>query len=366
MSLVSKLLLKICEPAWQLRCSGFVPSNSEHFTRDRRQQVKTAIRYLKRLLYMKLRGQKPLLLDHIPSDAQRILWINVTAPSLGDALMDTSGRVLLRERQVVLMTDPKNAELFNTEDPFFSEVLRADSDGVRQASKSTFDLIILDSFSPSSLKLKIRAAKKTPFVGLYGFLNGYEVHRIFYSFRRLERLLTLPPDAIPRLSVGVANSQIQHIRIPARIAIAVGGEWSFRTYLNWGPVVSTLLQMGHSIVLLGSENGRGIADALTRDFGDSILNLVGKTTLNSAVASLMDCEFFVGADGGLWHVASARGLPSVSLHADCQLYDEMGAWHSRAGAEPPCVPIRAVRNVNEITPEMVLNAVQTLKLRLRS
>ncbi len=365
MSLVSKLFLKICEPAWQLRCSGFVPSNWKYFTADRRQQVKTAIRYLKRLLYMKLRGQKSLMLDHIPSDAQRILWINITAPSLGDALMDTSGRVLLRERQVVLLTDPKNAELFNT-DPVFVQVLRADSDGVRQASTSKFDLIILDSFSPSSLKLKIRAAKTIPFVGVYGFLNAYEVHRIFYSFRRLEHLLALPPDAMPRLSIGAANNQIQQARIPARIAIAVGGEWSFRTYLNWGPVISALLQIDHSIVLLGSENGRSIADALVGDFGSSINNMVGKTTLGSAIITLMACNLFVGADGGLWHVASACGLPSVALHADCQLYDEMGNWHSRAGAEPLCIPIRAVRSVNEITPEMVLNAVQTLKLRLRS
>lgn len=365
MSLVSKLLLKISEPAWQLRCSGFVPSNWRHFTGDFRQQFKTTIRYLKRLLYMKLRAQKALLLDYIPSDAQRILWINITAPSLGDALMDTSGRILLRERQVVLMTDPKNAELFDT-DPVFVQVLRADSDGVQKASTSKFDLIILDSFSPSSLKLKIRAAKTTPFVGLYGFLNGYEVHRIFYSFRRLEQLLALPPDAVPHLSIEAPTSQIHPTRGPEQIAIAVGGEWSFRTYQNWSPVVSALLQMGHSIVLLGSENGRDIADALAGEFGSSISNLVGKTTLGSAVSSLMDCGIFVGADGGLWHVASARGLPSVALHADCQLYDGVGNWHSRAGTEPPCVPIRAVRNVNEITPEMVLNAVQTLKLRLRS
>jgi hypothetical protein len=365
MSLVSKLLLKICEPAWQIRCSRFVPSNWRHFTGDRRQQFKTAIRYLKRLLYMGLRGQKALLIDHIPSDAKRILWINITAPSLGDALMDTSGRVLLRDRHVVLVTAPRNAALFNT-DVVFSQVLRADSDGIQQASTSKFDLIILDSFSPSSLKLKIRVAKKTPFVGLYGFLNAYEVHRIFYSFRRLERLLNLPPSAVPHVSVGTTNSQTHPRRNPTRVAIAVGGEWSFRTYLNWDPVVSTLLQMGHSIVLLGSENGRDIADALVGDLGSSISNLVGKTTLNSAIAALMDCDFFVGADGGLWHVASACGLPSVALHADCQLYDELGEWHSRAGAKPPCVPIRAVRNVNEITPEIILNAVQTLKLRLRS
>jgi hypothetical protein len=314
---------------------------------------------------MKLRGQRALLLDYIPSDAQRILWINITAPSLGDALMDTSGRVLLRERQVALMTDPKNAELFDT-DPVFVQLLRADSDGVQKASTSKFDLIILDSFSPSSLKLKIRAAKTTPFVGLYGFLNAYEVHRIFYSFRRLEHLRSLPPVAVPHVSIGTPNSQTHPGQNPARVAIAVGGEWPFRTYLNWSPVVSALLQMGHSIVLLGSENGRDTADALTRDFGDSISNLVGKTTLNSAKAALMDCDLFIGADGGLWHVASACSLPSVALHADCQLYDGVGHWHSRAGAEPPCVPIRAVRNVNEITPEMVLNAVQTLKLRLRS
>lgn len=365
MSLVSKFLLLISRPAWRIESSGYVPSNREGFQRDLRQQFKTALRYLKRRSYMLLRGQSTLKLDSIPAYAHKILWINLTAPSLGDALMDTAGRLLLRDRSVTLLTDKKNLNLFK-HDPHLQGVFEISSDSLAVLSKKSFDLALLDSFSPKSLAVKVRVGRSLPFVGLYGFLNAYEVHRTIYSFRRIEWLLRLAPKASPALTIGgKAPIKARKRELPA-IAIAIGGEWEFRTYRGWIDVLRSLTSLTANVYLFGSANGVETAADLEGRFRGAIYNFVGKTSLDEVVQLMTQCDLFVGADGGLWHIASACGVPSVALHADCQLYDEEGRWCSRAGATPECIPLNAKHSVNEIPPAVVVDSVLRLLSKLKN
>jgi ADP-heptose:LPS heptosyltransferase len=366
MYLVSRLLLSISKPGWEMECSAFVPSNYAKFTRDLRQQVKTTIRYLKRRAYMLLIGQASLMRRSITPDAREILWINVTAPSLGDALMDTSGRALLNGRSVSLLTHQKNAGLFEHE-PDLEQVWSITPEDLKAASRVQFDLVILDSFSPKSLALKAKVAKSTPFVGLYGFLNAFEVHRIYYSFRRLEKLLGLQPTAQPRLSLRRAGAGVpRSINQPPHVALGIGGEWNFRTYQHWSAVLRELTRLNLHLVLLGSANGIKDAETLVSQFGSSIENQVGKTSLSDLRKTLSSFDLFVGADGGLWHLASACGIPSVALHADCELYDEAGNWRSRAGGYPDCIALHAGQAVSQISPERVIGAVKEMLARLRN
>lgn len=366
MYLVSRLLLSISKPSWEMECSAFVPSNYAKFTRDLGQQAKTTVRYFKRWIYMLLIGQTGLKRQAIPPDARKILWINVTAPSLGDALMDTSGRVLLNSRSVSLLTHQKNAGLFEGE-PDLEQVWSITPENLKAASRAQFDLVILDSFSPKSLAVKAKVAKKTPFVGLYGFLNAFEVHRIVYSFRRLEGLLGLQPAARPMLRLkGGGMAAPRSINQPPCIALGIGGEWNFRTYRHWSAVLRELTRLNLRLVLFGSTNGVEEADSLVSQFGSSIESRVGKTSLSDLKRTLPNFDLFVGADGGLWHLASACGIPSVALHADCELYDEAANWHSRAGAYPDCIPLHADQAVSQICPELVTGAVREMLARLRN
>ncbi len=359
MSLVSKFLLSLSRPAWELNCSGFVPSNYENFRLDQKQQLKTVLRYLKRYLYMCARGQRQLLRHFIESDVRKILWINLSAPSLGDALMDLSAVSLLGERRVTLVTHTANIQLFEG-DSLFERVLSPSNGVVKGLRIEKFDLVVLDSFSPRTLDIKIKASPSTPFVGIYGFLNGYEVHRTIYAFRRLEKLLGIKSLATTRLRL--ASDGSHHIRsiTRPRLGVGIGGEWEFRTYKHWPIVLANLVSLDLDIILLGSENGLKDAAEIFHLFGDRVMNLVSRTSLKEAIEQLRACDAFLGADGGLWHIASACGLPSVSLHADCQLYDEFGDWHSRAAAEPLCIPLAGNFSVNEIEPQLVVTAVKEL------
>ncbi len=315
-------------------------------------------------MLMSATGQIALCRDRIPDSAKRILWINQTAPSLGDALMDTAGRSLLQDREVTLLTSDKNIRLFE-HDAVFQRVTSCWRDCKEWSKIDRYDLVILDSFSPKSLKFKFLIAPSAPLVGLFGFLNAFEVHRSIYSYRRMEKLLGISPTSVVRLSHGI-KPKVSSARFePPVIAIGVGGEWRFRTYPYWAEVLCQLLASGYKIVLLGSQNGVGEGLDLKRRF-PAIIDLVGKTNFSELVSILGQTTIYIGADGGLWHLASACGVPSIALHADCQLFNEEGVRVSRAPQQPICHDLHGHQDVSEIDPSVVVKAALDLLAKLKN
>ncbi len=171
-----------------MRVSDFVPSDQSNFLKFEGWKFKWLFKYLKRRTYTWIFTRKDLLLEKIPKDTKRILWINLSAPSLGDSLMDLSGRVLLDNYEVDLLTDPKNSILY-TDDGFFNNVFTEAKEIFYQNLSDSYDLFILDSFSPRVLRVMNAVSSNTPFVGMWGYLNGFEVHRTIYSFARICYLL---------------------------------------------------------------------------------------------------------------------------------------------------------------------------------
>lgn len=337
-----------------MSCSDVVPSNYAWFKKSIAAQLKSTGRYLKRRIFMLLTLQNLLERKRFPEDIKKVLWINMTAPSLGDALMDTAGRVLLEPFELTLVTHEANAPLFEN-DPFFKKVYARNNLPQRVES----DFVILDSYSPRTVFLKLRLAPSKRYVGLFGYLNAYEVHRAIFSFRRLEWLTGKYTADTVYLTVGLSRG-VKGYKVAGtkkRLAIAVGGEWAFRTYGEWGAVIERLASHDIDILLVGSSNGCVEALRLADTFGERLQNFVGATTISEVAAILRGCDAFVGADGGLWHLASACGVPSVALHADCQLYDHEGKWCSRAAHAPVSVALRGEKSVNEILPRDVVSVV---------
>lgn len=292
----------------------------------------------------------------------RILWVNWAAPSLGDSVMDLSSRILLKGRYVDLVTHPKNANLY-TDDDVFRNVTGDLREARTWTSSKSYDLVIVDSFSPRVMSVKNKIARNVPFVGLYGFLNGFEIHRIYYSFARMERLLniSIPTEQrIPRLVVNasVNASSIALFPTSRTLAVAIGGEWRFRTYHAWREVIEPLITQ-YRIVLFGSDNGVLEAKELEASFPTAV-NFVGKLSLKQTMCELKGCDFFVGADGGLWHISSALGLPSVCLFADCELFDEQRDRVLRNTSDQQCVTLYADVAVEQIDPSDVLKAIEQM------
>lgn len=355
------LFKRLMRRTWEL--PDDVPSGQQSFlSQHKYRRIKWILKYAKRRIFCfafaELFG---LVLERSSIDLsdRRILWINWAAPSLGDSLMDLSARVMLADREVVLLTHPKNVQLY-IDDPYYSAVYSNPKQMMRKCNLR-FDLVICDAFSPRVLWRKALIAPLTPFVGLYGYLNGFEVHRTYFAFARMGQLISRSSTeyaARPFLSV------CRHHEEPVfDVSIAIGGEWEFRTYLNWMAIASWLVNSGFSVCLVGSANGDTLAQEII-NYEPNVHSTVGKLDLRGVAREIGRSRIFIGADGGLWHIACALNVPSVVLFADCDLFDQAGRRVTRETSDIICEVLYADLSVAEIAVEDIIDAFYRLNARL--
>jgi hypothetical protein len=316
--------------------------------------TKRCIKFIKRYIYLILKRQTAIEIHHILPRHKNILWINISAPSLGDSLMDLSSRVLLKGKEVDLFTDKKNASLYQ-DDSVFSRIFTQKSDVVQHK----YDLVILDSFSTRSIDVKTQILPLNPFVGMFGYYNGPEVNRVLFSFHRINQLLgyvnsetEVNKVARPSMAIEINNlPSIEGLNLPSSyIAIALGGEWAYRTYNKWGEVIDKLIKKNDklNLVFVGSDNAIESAKALTEAFPlDNIFNCVAKFTFNQTAQIIKGASILLCCDGGLMHSANAVNTPILPLFAKLtplmQLTESIQAF-----------PLFDANNVNNIPVEDIL------------
>jgi len=301
--------------------SGDIPSYTTAYLQST-SKLQRGLKFFKRYLYMVLKGQVSLEVHRISSKHKNLLWINMSAPSLGDSLMDLSSRTLLKGRRVDLFTDKKNAHIYK-EDAFFSSVMSDES----MLANINYDLVVIDSYSTRSICVKSKWQSKKEFIGMYGFYNGPEVNRVLFSFHRMNFLLgglmsenEINSVAMPAITVSRSDKNIVGgSNLPERyIAIAIGGEWEYRTYSYWERVIQMLFEDDGelNIVLIGSDNGVVDAKKLMARFSTGqVFDAVSKFTFNQTAQIIRKAQVLLCCDGGLMHAANAVDTPVVALFA---------------------------------------------------
>ena len=84
---------------------------------------------------------------------------------------------------------------------------------------------------------------------------------------------------------------------------------------RWAAVADRVQsELGCRMVLVGSASERPLADQVRRAMRSQPVVLAGKTSVAELVALLARCSLFLGGDSGPLHVASALGIPSVSVY----------------------------------------------------
>jgi len=284
--------------------------------------TKRWIKFIKRYMYLTIKRQIALEVRQILPKHRNILWINISAPSLGDSLMDLSSRVLLKGKEVDLFTDKKNASLYQ-DDPVFSRIFTQKA----EVAQHKYDLVIVDSFSTRSIDIKTNILPLNPFVGMFGYYNGPEVNRVLFSFHRMNQLLgyvkgetEINKVARPSMAIEINDlPSVEGLNLPASyIAIALGGRWAYRTYNKWGEVIDKLAKKNNklNLVFVGSDNAKESAKALTEAFpSDNIFNCVAKFTFNQTAQIIKGANILLCCDGGLMHSANAINTPIVPLFA---------------------------------------------------
>jgi len=278
------------------------------------------LKFLKRLIYILLKSQSKNEIFRILPIHQNILWINLSAPSLGDSLMDLSSRILLKGRKIDLFTDKKNHQLY-LDDEIFDEIYI----NVNQIKNEKYDIVILDSFSSRTIKVKSKIARKTPYVSIYGYFNGPEVNRILFSFFQMNHLLGYEKsekkiNEIAKNLITISQTDKHFIDeiVPRKfIAIVLGGEWQYKTYSKWANLI-TSIQDEHdtNFIFLGSDNAKASARIIIRKLtSEKCLDLTGKLTFNQSVEVINKSSLTFCCDGGLFHGATAVEANIVVLLA---------------------------------------------------
>jgi len=315
--------------------------------------IKSWIKFFKRYLFIVVKGQRKLEVFSILPKHQNILWINISAPSLGDSLMDLSSRVLLKNKKVDLFIDKKNVHLYINDNIFNNVYSSFDS-----IEENKYNLVIIDSYSSRSIDIKSKIVPKTSFIGMFGLYNGPEVNRVLFSFHQMNHLLgyiksedEINISAKASMSISKVDQElVNSIGLPSNyIAIVLGGEWDYRTYNKWDEVIKKIFDNNSqvNIVFIGSDNAELIAKKLSAQFSmNNIFNCVAKYSFNQTAMIVKQGDIVLCCDGGLMHAANAMGTIIVPLFArlspKMQLTDSINAF-----------PLFDEENVNNILVENI-------------
>jgi len=306
---------------YKLPFKSYIPNYTQDFLTNT-SLLRCRFKYIKRLLFLFIRSQKSLEVDNILAEHQRILWINISAPSLGDSLMDLSSRILLKNKKIDLFTSKKNVNLYKS-DRIFNSIFTKKEDLVR----IKYDLVIIDSFSSRSINIKCQIAPKVHYVGMFGYFNGPEVNRVLFSFHRMNQLLgyiksEIELSNIAKCSISISKPDekfVSNLKLPVKyIAVAIGGEWKYRTYEHWKQIIQELNKIDNNlpIVLLGSKNAEdSITRILDSHSSTNVINCINKYTFNQTTEIIKRAKILFCSDGGLMHAANAVNTPIIAIFA---------------------------------------------------
>ncbi len=282
-------------------------------------------RFLKAYIPLKLFNQ--FHLEGKPQPNDRILWIfSGKNPikgykPIGDTLMDLSGRRLLENRTIDLLTFSNVTDLLRYDRYFrhiYSDIKLIDADD--------YDYILLTQYTPRAIRLKILHFKNKRFGGLFRFLNiSNRFNQILYSLHSVNKLFCLCLDnreistlARPFLDLGPCRLK-QEISKENYLTICIGGMEAHKTYRGWAGLIKKIdadtdLSIT-SIYLLGSSNGEEEANFLVNQELKRIKvkSFVNKISIHDSGHIISNSKIHIGCDGGLMHVCHSTNTPSLSL-----------------------------------------------------
>ena len=285
-------------------------------------------KYFHKYFLLKIFNQ--LRIEKNPTKEERILWIfsgknHLSYRSIGDSIMDLSGRALLINKgwKVDLYTFNNLADLF-AHDDFFENIYT----DINDVDVSKYDHILFTLYTPRAIRLKLRFFRSLRFSSLWKYLqiNG-QYNQITYSYAAINELF----------SVGLSDSEIENIAKPYLVTgnsidllvkkfkpsepygvIAVGGMDKDRTYENWLDFFKLIDRDESKIktwVLVGSSNGLSYAKTvMSHSFEKlNIISFVNELPILQVASLIKQSSLFIGSDGGLMHVAHSTNTPTVTL-----------------------------------------------------
>ncbi|WP_321931146.1 glycosyltransferase family 9 protein [Paraburkholderia guartelaensis] len=300
-------------------------------------------------------------------DGARILLAYSGVNNIGDALMDLAGRALIGSTPYKLdvVLDPSLAELFR-HDRYISKIYT----DYREVDFGEYDFVILNKLGIRVIKEKIRHASQSRFTSLIGWYAGRNFNHIqfsYYAFNKILKCGITDMDLYKNARLVLDAPKCDDFRsedCAGRVAISVGGRESNRIYGKWADVLARLDDdpglSRYEFVLVGSDNGLTEANDL---IGMQLRNLkltslVGKLKIHECFSLISQSRLFVGADGGLLHIAHAAGVPTIALFSND--IDPRTRYVENDFFK--CSPLMGASDVTSIEPNDVVNVMKDVLL----
>lgn len=289
-------------------------------------KIKQLKQILKHELLLYITGQKWRQVARIPSIPQRILWVYDWNDGIGDSIIGLSQRFKFPSEITVDLCITKGpAELFQG-DTIFRRIYQR-----IEECPPDYDFILLQRLGSASIRCKLRHYPRQPFAVMVNRPDG-EPHDAFFDFvaLRMAQLFGSPTQSPtpPRISPAVTAGIIPQA---GRIAVVLGGwdggaRWKEgrRRWRDLPGLLATVVQNwpeelpGPHFALIGSgPSAQEDLASIPPDFVDRYCTIrLGLPNLAEAAREIQRSTLFLGADGGLMHIAAALGKPGVALFAE--------------------------------------------------
>jgi len=173
-----------------------------------------------------------------------------------------------------------------------------------------------------------------------------------------------PPNRTPILigNPDALTTSVRQIKESATLGLICGSEnfpskrWPIH---HWVALIDALPREW-PIRLFGTEKDRGLTDQIAAQASRPVENLAGKTDLRAYCAALRDCAALVTNDTGGMHLANALGVPLIALFGPTNPVRTGPVFDAPVTIlQPPNCPKNGSGNLNDLSPETVLAAVET-------
>ncbi len=159
------------------------------------------------------------------------------------------------------------------------------------------------------------------------------------------------------------------------ITVAPGSKWETKRWTSSGfaKVIDILMEKGENIVLIGSKEDEDFTNQILSKSSKKPINLVGKTDLRQTFSIIKNSKLLISNDSAPVHMAVSFNVPVVDIYGPT--VKEFGFYPYKNGVVVeieglkcrPCglhghktCPIKTHECMEKITPQMVLEGVQTL------
>ncbi|MDR0762176.1 MAG: glycosyltransferase family 9 protein [Campylobacteraceae bacterium] len=196
---------------------------------------------------------------------------------------------------------------------------------------------------------------------------GAKVETIEFPMPNLAKAQESIKEKLKMLACGLGekNSYGGGFDIGSRyVVFAVGARWQTKEWIleHFAKLAQMIAKDGFFIVLVGGESEKAKGEVVRMEAkSERVIDLTGKTTLKELAVLIKECDFFVSADTGPLHLATAFKKPLAALYGPT-LHTRTGPYANKNASvivsPVPCAGClkkncRDWRCMHEITPEMV-------------